>query len=165
MGYCTTADVQALRPQLTLTTVSKPSLADVEVAIGQVSDHINGIMAGLSILVPLNVTVSPIAYGYVKACVQWAVAGLMEDQQRAGVSRTSDGQVQNDYYSQYLDCIKAITEKPLILADALQATGAAAQRKIESFFTHNPTDDVEQGMVPKMRDTSAANRFSIRQEF
>jgi hypothetical protein len=166
VAYCTVADVQALRPQIVFTAGSKPSLADVQKVVNQLSDHINGIMAGLGVTVPLNAAASPIAYAYIHACVMWGAAGLLEDSQRAAISgNPGSQQVQNDYKEQYDGCITAITEKPGILIDAPMAETGAAARNISSFFTQNPTDDQDQGMRPRMRGTTAEPRFRMAQDF
>jgi hypothetical protein len=166
VGYCLVADVQHLRPQITFAAGTKPSTADVQTAIDQVSDHINGIIGGLGITVPLNSQTSPISYGYIRACVMWGVAGLLEDAQRAAISgNPGSQQVKNDYHDQYLACIEAITEKPGILVDAIPSTDAAAQRNIASFFTHNPSGDVENGLTSQLTAHDTLPRFNMRQSF
>lgn len=165
MGYCTVDDVRALRPQLTISASSKPSTSDIQRVIDQISGHIDGIMAAENLMVPLVEATSPISFKYVQACVMWGVAGMAEDQQRAAVAGGPGGQeVRNDYYDQYLKCIEKISEDPGILVDTPQQPGTNV-KQIQSFFTENPTDDPNQGLLAQMRGTSAEPRFSIRQEF
>jgi hypothetical protein len=90
---------------------------------------------------------------------------MAEDQQRAAIAGGPGGQeVRNDYYDQYLKCIEQIKEDSTVLVDAPQIPGDDPNR-IASFFTENPTDDPEKGLLSQMRGTSAEPRFSIRQEF
>ena len=111
MPYCTVDNVQALRPQVPITTSSRPTIAQVEAQIGDLCAYVDGVLSGLGFVVPIT---GPISLAYLKAAVAWGVAGLAELQQTAGIA--AQGQagdtVRSQYWALFQAALDNIRENP-----------------------------------------------------
>lgn len=167
--YAEVVAVQVYRPQHTISTASKPTTAQVETLLDNLSARVDGVLARLGFTTPISSVTSPAAFAYLKAAVAVGVAGQIEDGQRAGISSTDDSRVRSHYWQDYVDLMRAVEEQPGILTDAVRTTVAAdkggrGEPVIESFFTNNPTDDLESGQTGLL-EGSAVPRFRVSQEF
>lgn len=163
MPYCTIADVQAHRPQHLITTTSKPTQSQVEAEITALGTYVNGRLASAGFSVP--VTTGAVSLAYLRTLLSYGVAGIIEDQQKAGLDDGKETQPRRSYFTQlFTQMLQAVIDAPTTLIDATRSTDAAVRRSIESFFTNNPTDDVTAGQRGRLTGT-AVPRFEIRKEF
>lgn len=169
MAYATVADVQAQRPQVLFTATSKPTVAEVQVNVDYMSNFLDAVLGRLGVTVPVDPAVSPKAAQYLKMLVSWACAALAEVQMVAAIAAQGQAseKIRSVFWEMFQAGLKQIQDSPRSLLDAVfePEVGAAGGMVMTSFFTDNPTDDPELGQAAKMKGTTAAPRFSVRQEF
>lgn len=168
MAYCTVSDVQAKRPQHPITSSSKPSTAEVQTLINDLSQMVDGRLAALGFVTPITGSIST---AYLRTAVSFGVAGLVELQQRAGIAAAGgdrDTAPRSIYYTLFEQMIAAVEKNENVLIDALSASAEHLQGAegpvLASFFTKYPDDDVSSGQRGRLTST-AVPRFETRTEF
>lgn len=160
-GYCSAADVQVHRPHHVISDTSTPTEIQVVGEIQSLSAVVDGRLAAAGFTVPVPASAIQ-SRDYLRRAVAYGVAALVENQQVAGVGGAPEGE--NRYWALFEMMIASVEKNTAILKDAPNTGGGGGEPPIESFFTNNPSDDLEAGITGRL-EGSAVPRFRMSQNF